>query len=186
MGIWALPESEADVEKLKTFFDKPLVAATASDQLYHVFGCDSLFDDLNAAARLDPQADARGVLAARIAQVYFTDQSADEICGSAAASKLSGLVEGFNPADDDIYLRLQKVKDEVAAQKLVMWACDAKKTEEDLYTAVKDFTGLDFIVAGPEDKFYRVEAVGEVVVEVAPCNHDYYRTLFVADQSLKI
>jgi hypothetical protein len=186
MGIWALPKSEADVEKLKTFLHEPLAVSGATDRLYNVFGCDELFDNLDAAARLDPNSDGRGVLVARIAQVYFTHQPAEEICGVAAASKLSAIVESFSAAEDDVYKRIQKVKTEEAARDLVMWACDAKKSDAPLYTAVPDFTGLDFVVSGPNDKLYRVETVGEVVVEVVPRNHDYYRTLFEAGHSMSL
>lgn len=61
-GTWTLPETPAQLDKLKTLMTKELIvgpdAVNATEQLYDLVGDDVLFDRLHALADRDPRANA--------------------------------------------------------------------------------------------------------------------------------
>ena len=61
-GTWTLPETPAQLDKLKTLMTKELIvgpdAINATEQLYDLVGDDELFDRLHALADQDPRANA--------------------------------------------------------------------------------------------------------------------------------
>tara|TARA_R110000796_G_scaffold45937_5_gene111077 strand:+ start:1255 stop:2703 length:1449 start_codon:yes stop_codon:yes gene_type:complete len=65
-GTWATPDSDNKVEQLKTLFAKPLMlgadATNAIGAMYDIIGDDKLFDDLAAAAEINPDGDANPII----------------------------------------------------------------------------------------------------------------------------
>ena len=65
-GTWALPEEDDEVGQLIDLLSEPLPlgvdAQNATNALYNIIGDDKLFDQLEALAKEDPEADARDVV----------------------------------------------------------------------------------------------------------------------------
>lgn len=63
---WALPDSRESIEELSNLMSKPLIvgqdAIDATSALYDIIGDDDLFDELAAAAKENPEADARPIV----------------------------------------------------------------------------------------------------------------------------
>ena len=59
MGIWALPDTEEKIEKLKSLMENPIRADGAQDLLYNLLGCDNFFDLIDEIKQEDPESDIR-------------------------------------------------------------------------------------------------------------------------------
>lgn len=72
-GTWAVPNSPESRQTLERLLAEPLIvgpdATNATEQLYDVLGDDKLFDQLQALAMQDPDADARELITTRMAEL---------------------------------------------------------------------------------------------------------------------
>jgi hypothetical protein len=72
-GTWALPDTPEKQRKLDDILAKELTvgpdATNAEEQLYDLVGDDQLFDQLQAAAENDPDADVRDIVISRLKQM---------------------------------------------------------------------------------------------------------------------
>lgn len=72
-GTWALPDTPEALEKLQELMSQELPVGpdgtNATEQLYDVVGDDVLFDRLVDLAEVDPDADARPIIQARLAEL---------------------------------------------------------------------------------------------------------------------
>jgi hypothetical protein len=86
-GTWALPDTEVEKEKLAELLANPMPvgveALNATEQLYDIFGDDQLFDKLTALAEEDPEADARPLILARMAELDSAFHLDDYMQGAA-------------------------------------------------------------------------------------------------------
>lgn len=81
-GTWAIPDSKEKQAKLVELLSKELIvgpdATNATEQLYDLFGDDELFDQLEALAAEDADADCRQVVYDRL-QMLSDDPSVQEV-----------------------------------------------------------------------------------------------------------
>lgn len=72
-GTWALPDSPDEQKRLDDILSKELIvgpdAVNATEQLYDLVGDDQLFDELEAIAKQNPDADVRNVVIKRLQQL---------------------------------------------------------------------------------------------------------------------
>jgi hypothetical protein len=90
-GTWALPETPEQIQQLRDLLSTELIvgpdATNAKELLYDLVGDDELFDQLNAIAQDNPDADVRDIVQQRLQQlgvdldnepgVEFTDQTGE-------------------------------------------------------------------------------------------------------------
>jgi hypothetical protein len=80
-GTWAVPDTPEAERRLQELMVQELPvgpdATNATEQLYDVLGDDELYDQLEALARDDPDADARPLIQARLEEMGFNIGTAD-------------------------------------------------------------------------------------------------------------
>lgn len=59
MGCWSFPYNMDRVKELENLINKPLLARTACNELYHLMGDDGLFDEIEDLEFKNPNADTR-------------------------------------------------------------------------------------------------------------------------------
>lgn len=80
-GTWALPDTPEAKKKLQNLMSQELPvgpdATNATEQLYDIIGDDELFDQLDDLSNIDPDADARPVIQARMSDLGITMPEVD-------------------------------------------------------------------------------------------------------------
>jgi hypothetical protein len=80
-GTWAVPDTPEAERRLQELMAQELPvgpdATNVTEQLYDVLGDDELYDQLEALARDDPDADARPLIQARLEEMGFNIGTAD-------------------------------------------------------------------------------------------------------------
>ena len=77
MGTWALPQTKAQAEALKTLMMQPLKAKEAGEKLYSIFGDDDLFDAIaDIRQTFGDDSDVRSLTAEHLAWFLRNPESA--------------------------------------------------------------------------------------------------------------
>jgi|TARA_B110000483_G_scaffold238571_1_gene315452 hypothetical protein len=93
-GVWAVPETPEQIEKLKEIMSAPLLVGedgdNAADVMYGILGDDELFDEFHSmSVDLGPDTDARPAIQARLVELGLMEEPATE----EAVSEASGVCE---------------------------------------------------------------------------------------------
>jgi len=82
-GTWAVPDTPETERRLRALMGQEMPvgpdATNATEQLYELLGDDKLYDQLGALAQQDPDADARPLIQARLAELGFDIDMAEDL-----------------------------------------------------------------------------------------------------------
>ena len=163
-GTWDLPDTPEKKAKLVDLMSKPLTvgpdATNATEQLYDLIGDDELFDQLEALAQQDPDADCRQVIYDRMQQLS-QDPDVQEIIN---ALNIDADLEIDTPESADE--ELEEIKDPAA------------QTEDPAGTAEPDYEEYD-------DSLSKILKIAGIPAQERPAPDYEVGPLGVAEDSIE-
>jgi hypothetical protein len=170
-GTWDIPDTPEKKAKLVDLMSKPLTvgpdATNATEQLYDLIGDDELFDQLEALAQQDPDADCREIVYDRL-QMLSDDPDVQEVINTLNIDPAAEMnpAPAINPADAQPDEELDEIKN------------PATQTEDPAGTAQPDYEEYD-------DTLSKILKIAGVPAQERPAPDYEVGPLGVAENSIE-